>query len=335
MPRVVLAALLGAAAFLAAAGLWHDWPVTTMPGTSHRGPLPALTEREAAARDGLRRDVWTLAGEIGERNVARYISLAAAADFLERSLRDAGYDVRRHGYRVGTHTCYNLEAELASADPSGEVVVVGAHYDSVLGSPGANDNATGAAALVEIARDLAGSRPARAVRFVAFVNEEPPYFQTEAMGSLVYARECRARGDRVVGMLSLETIGYYTTEPGSQNYPFPLGLFYPSTGDFIGFVGDEASRELVFATIASFRRDTRFPSEGGVLRDDLPGVGWSDHWAFWQAGYPAVEITDTAPFRYPHYHTAADTPDKVDYDRLARVTVGLSRVVADLAGSSR
>ena len=200
--------------------------------------------------------------------------------------------------------------------------------------PGANDNGSGPAALLELARAFAGARPARTLRFVAFVNEEPPHFQTDAMGSLVYARGCRERGERVVAMLSLETIGYYTDAPGSQNYPFPLGLFYPSEGNFLGFVGNTASEQLVFDAIGSFRRHTRVPSEGGVLDERLPGIGWSDHWSFWQMGYPAIEITDTAPFRYAHYHEATDTPDKLDYDGFARVVVGLERVIADLAISS-
>jgi len=335
VPRVVLAVLVAAAAVLLGAKLWQDWPVTRMPGESYRGGLPAMTPREAELAGALRTHVATLAGEIGERNVPKYINLAKAADYVEAALASAGYAVRREPYRVGTQTCYNLEATLVGSDRSGEILVVGAHYDSVAGSPGANDNASGVAALVEIARGLVGARPSRTVRFVAFVNEEPPYFQTEAMGSLVYARGCRERGERVVGMLSLETIGYYADERGSQQYPFPLGLFYPSTGNFLGFVSNRVHKAFLFETIASFRRNASFPSEGGALSDALPGVGWSDHWAFWQVGYPAVEVTDTAPFRYPHYHTAADTPDKVDYDRLARVTAGLERVVSDLAGIAR
>ena len=330
LPLYVLAVLVTAAVVYVGAALWQNWPVTRMPGESHRGPLDALTPREAAMRDALRRDVGVLAGEIGERNVVRYQGLRAAEAYVERSFAAAGYAVRRQEYAVGTVVCANLEVEIPGAARADEIVVVGAHYDSVVGCPGANDNGSGTAALLELARAFAGAKPARTLRFVAFVNEEPPHFQTEAMGSLVYARACRERGERVVAMLSLETIGYYSDDPGSQNYPFPLGVFYPSEGNFIGFVGNTQSQALVFETIASFRRHARFPSEGGVLDESLPGIGWSDHWSFWQAGYPAVEITDTAPFRYAHYHTAADTPEQLDYDRLARVVAGLEGVVGDL-----
>ena len=197
--------------------------------------------------------------------------------------------------------------------------------------PAANDNGTGVAALLVLARRLKGSSLKRTVRFVAFANEEPPHFQTDAMGSLVYARACKTAGDNVVAMLSLETMGYFSDDAGSQAYPFPLSVFYPDVGNFIGFVGDLSSRALVHEVIGLFRRGVDFPSEGAALPASIPGVGWSDHWSFWQVGFPAVMITDTAPFRYPHYHTPEDTPDKVDFARLAHVVVGLDGVIVKLA----
>jgi hypothetical protein len=171
------------------------------------------------------------------------------------------------------------------------------------------------------------------VRIVAFVNEEPPFFRTPNMGSLVYARRARARGERILAMLSLETIGWYSDVPGSQQYPLslPLGFIYPTTANFIAFVGNVRSRDLTRRALGSFRRHTAFPSEGAAVPAWIPGIGWSDHWAFWQLGYPAVMVTDTALYRYHHYHTESDTPDKVDYDRLARVVAGLERVVEQLA----
>jgi len=315
---------------LAFAG-WCLWAMFWMPGSSDRGPLVPLSDREISVRDFIRQHVETLAGRIGERNATRYDHLTAAADFLDASLGGAGFEVRRQRYEVGGKPFDNLEVEIRGTSRPEEIVVVGAHYDSVSGAPGANDNATGAAAVVALAHMFGGTQPARTLRFVAFVNEERPFAHTADMGSVVYAGRSRERGERIVAMLSLETIGYYTDAPGSQRYPSPLDWVYPSTGNFIAFVGNFASRRLVRRTIGAFRRETSFPSEGGVLSERLPGVGWSDHWAFWQAGYPAVMVTDTALFRYPHYHTAADTPNKIDYDRLARVVIGLEHVVADLA----
>jgi Zn-dependent M28 family amino/carboxypeptidase len=227
--------------------------------------------------------------------------------------------------------CHNLEATLEGAERPEEHVVIGAHYDSAETAPGADDNASGTAALLAIARRQAGRALPRTVRFVAFTNEEPPWFQTEHMGSLVYARSLAAEGIDVTAMLSLETIGYYSDDEGSQAYPFPLSVFYPSRGDFIAFVSDTGSRELLHEVILSFRRHGRFPSQGGALPGSLPGVDWSDHWSFWQNGYPGVMVTDTAPFRYPFYHTPEDTPDRLDYERTARVVEALSRVVRDLA----
>jgi Zn-dependent M28 family amino/carboxypeptidase len=185
--------------------------------------------------------------------------------------------------------------------------------------------------MLELARLLAGQRLPRTVRFVAFANEEAPFFSTAGMGSWQYARQAHARGERIVAMLSLETLGYYSDTVGSQRYPFPFGLFYPRVGNFIGFVGNTASRHLVRRSIASFRQHAAFPSQGTAAPGWLTGVGWSDHWAFWQHGYAAMMITDTALFRYAPYHTPTDTPDKIDYASMARVVAGLASVVTDLA----
>jgi hypothetical protein len=309
-----------------------------MPGTSYTGPLPPLGDEERALARTLEEHVRKLAEEIGERNVSRHAELGRAADHIEATLRAAGLEVRRQGYEVDGTTCHNLEAEIPGEERKEEIIVVGAHYDSVIGCPGANDNATGVAALLAlaelIARDerLRAAKLPRTLRLVAFVNEEPPFFQTDLMGSLVYAKECRRRGEKIAGMLSLETMGYYSDEPGSQSYPFPFSLFYPSTGSFIGFVGDFSSRALVRRVVESFRRHARFPSEGGAPPGFISGVSWSDHWSFSKQGFPAVMVTDTAPFRYAHYHTAEDTADKIDYERLARVVAGLEKVIRELAG---
>jgi hypothetical protein len=305
--------------------------VTQMPGVSFRGTLPPLTSEQVLARDRLRADVARLAGEIGERNLWRYPALRAAAAYIEGTLAASGYAPDSQAFESGGTLVRNLAVEIPGATRPEEVVVVGAHYDSVLGSPGANDNASGVAALLEIARLLRNRPLGRTVRLVAFVNEEPPFYHSREMGSMRYAERARARGERVTAMLSLETIGYYTDAPGSQHYPWPLGLFYPDTGDFIGFVGNLGSRALVRRALASFRRHASFPSEGVAAPGWLVGVGWSDHWSFWQAGYPAIMVTDTALFRYDDYHSPRDTPERLDYDRTARVVTGLARVVEDLA----
>jgi Zn-dependent M28 family amino/carboxypeptidase len=304
-----------------------------MPGESYNGELPPLTQKEIALQNALQQDVEKLAGEIGRRNYLYYDGLIATTNFLEQHLSESDYKVKQQGYEIDNQTYYNLEVEILGTEKPQEIVVVGGHYDSVYTSPAANDNGTGAAATLELARLFAGKKSARTLRFVEFVNEEPPFFQTDNMGSLVYAKQCRDRNENIVAMLSLETMGYYSDKIGSQRYPFPLDRIYPLQGNFIGFVGNLGSRKLVHNVVDSFRRHAKFPSEGAALPNLIPGVGWSDHWAFWQQGYPGVMVTDTAPFRYPYYHTDEDTPDKVDYERLARVVAGLEQVITELAGS--
>jgi hypothetical protein len=318
-----LAFALGVAALL--------WYMVVVPGESYAGEPAALTPEQKALADDLRRHVEAVAGR--EHNVInKPAELEAAARHIEFALFGFGYRVDTQRFQVDRDEARNVEVEVPGGARAGEIVVVGAHYDSAMGAPGANDNGSGVAALLELARILRDSKPARTLRFVAFVNEEPPFYRGDAMGSRQYARRCRERGENIVAMLSLETIGYYSERPGSQRYPFPLSFFYPSTGNFIAFVSNLSSRGLLHETIASFRRHAAFPSEGVAAPAFIPGVDWSDHWSFWQEGYPALMVTDTAPYRYPHYHTAQDTPDKVDYEALARVVKGLEGMLRDLAG---
>ena len=210
-------------------------------------------------------------------------------------------------------------------------IVVGAHYDTVPGSPGADDNASGVAVLIELSRLFPGA----GIRCVAFANEEVPYFLGPEMGSFAYARRSRERRETLRAMFSLEMLGCYREAPGSQHYPFPLGLFYPDRGDFIAFVGDLGARRLVRRSLELFRKNSRFPAEGLAAPSIVPGVSWSDHWSFRRHGYPALMVTDTAFYRYPHYHLPSDTPEKLDYERMARLTMGLAGMLQELAQEDR
>jgi Zn-dependent M28 family amino/carboxypeptidase len=304
-----------------------------MPGRNISTAAP-LSADEIALRTELAADVQKLAGDIGERNMRHYPQLNAAVDFIEASFSQAGLQPRRDTYELNGQACHNIEAEIRGDRP--EILVIGAHYDSVFGSPGANDNGSGVAALLALVRRFAGKPAGQTLRFVAFVNEEPFYFQSEQMGSFVYASRCKARGDQISGMISLETIGYFSDAPGSQTYPSPvIAPFYPSTGNFIAFVGNIGSRTLLRRAIALFREQAKLPSEGAALPSFIPGVGWSDQWAFWQNGYPGIMITDTALFRYPHYHEATDLPDKLDYDRFALVVSGVEKMIEGLGQAPR
>lgn len=281
-----------------------------MPGKSYAGPLPPLSGEDRALSLRLRLHVAALAAN--ERNA----DLETPARYIEHALKDFS----TQEFRSGGRKVRNIET--GSGD-----IVVGAHYDTVPGSPGADDNASGVAVLIELARLVPSG-----VRFVAFANEEAPYFLGPEMGSFVYARE---RGAKVRAMFSLEMLGYYSDTPGSQAYPAPLGLFYPDRADFIAFVADLGARNLLRKAIGVFREKARFPSEGVAAPSFIPGIAWSDHWSFRKHGYPAIMITDTAFYRYPHYHRASDTPDKLDYERMARVTLGLAEMLNELAHQAR
>lgn len=278
-----------------------------MPGRSYSGPLDFTAEEKALA-ERLRAHVSVLASR--ERNT----DLERPARYIEQQMSDA----RSQAFQSGGQTVRNIETGQGR-------VIVGAHYDSVPGSPGADDNASGVAVLIELARLRL---PAR---FVAFANEEMPYFQSGEMGSHAWAARAKAGGERVSAMISLEMLGYYRDEPGSQQYPAPLGWFYPDRGNFIGFVGDLGALSLVRKAIGAFRTHAKFPSEGLAAPAAIPGVSWSDHWSFREHGFPAIMVTDTAFYRYPHYHLPTDTPDKLDYLRMARVTLGLAAVIRELA----
>ena len=327
LSKILLSAMriaIAVAAILAL--LW--WFGVRMPGKNVSKAAP-LSSDEIALREELRTDVQKLAGEIGERNMWHYPQLNAAADFIEDSFSRAGFHPRRDTYEMRGQACYNIEVEIPGARP--EILLIGAHYDSVFGSPGANDNGTGVAATLALARRFAGRKPEHSLRFVAFVNEEPPYFLSDEMGSFIYAGRCKAHGDKISAMISLETIGFFSDAPHSQTYPSPgLGIFYPKVGNFIGFVSNVHSRALLRRVVALFRKHAKIPSEGAALPSFIPGVSWSDQWSFWRNGYPGIMVTDTAPFRYPYYHSSNDTLDKLDYDRFTLVVSGMQKVIEDL-----
>ena len=284
--------------------------------------------------ESLRRHVRVLAGEIGERNVFCPDALRAAAEYISDTWRGQGYEVVRQRYTTQGIECANLEISIPGSAPGGDIVLVGAHYDTVRGSPGADDNASGVAALLEIGRLLRTAAPAHCVRCVAFVNEEDPFFFLGDMGSLVYARAARARGDRIRLMLSLEMLGYYRDEPGTQAYPPFLRRFYPDRGNFLGFVSNLRSRAQLHELVRAFRRVSDLPAEAAALPWWVPGVALSDQSSFWRQGYPGVMVTDTAYLRNPQYHTARDTPETLDYLRLARATRGLAEALRQLSSGT-
>ena len=300
--------------------------MTTVPGHSYSGALPALdpAQKQLAAR--LETHVRAIASV--PHNIEHPRALEASALYIETMLAGMGYAVQRQPLEPGGSE-RNLEVVIEPAAPSAQTLVIGAHYDSAFDAPGANDNGTGVAGVIELARMLADLRGKSAlrIRLVLFVNEEPPNFQTANMGSLIYAERLARTHEPVLGMISLETLGWYSDAPGSQHYPAPLGLLYPHTGNFVAFVGTTGSRRWVRKAVGAFRARAAFPSIGGTAPGFVTGIDWSDHWSFEQVGIPALMVTDTAPFRYPWYHERGDTPEKVDYTKVARVVSGLEAMV--------
>jgi Zn-dependent M28 family amino/carboxypeptidase len=279
----------------------------------------------------LRRHVVHLADSIGERNVFRPQALHAAEDYVRTTWRDQGYEVSAQEYTVEGVRSANLEVTRRGARRSAEIMLIGAHYDSVRGSPGANDNGSGVAALLELSRLFAAIEPARTLRFVAFTNEEPPFFLYGQMGSMHYARAARRRGDDIRLMLALETVGYYSDAPGSQTYPPLFRYFFPDRANFIGFVSNFRSRRALRELVRAYRAASDFPMESVATFSIVPGVAWSDHLSFWRNRYRALMITDTAFYRYPWYHTRHDTAEKLNYREFARMTNGLFKALSSLA----
>lgn len=285
-----------------------------------------------AVRKNLESIVRHLSEEIGPRSYRDTEKLGAAADFIEGRLRSSGLVAVRQSFSYRAKTYENIIAEVRGTDPSARgVLVVGAHYDTVVGTPGADDNASGVAALLELARLAALNPVSRTVRFVAFCLEEPPVFMTRHMGSYAYARSLRSEGAEVFGMISLEMLGYYCDEKGCQNYPASLfKLFYPDRGNFISFVGNISSRQFTMAVKKAFTAVSRLPVESLNAPALVPGVDFSDHRSFWKFGFPAFMITDTAFYRNPHYHSPGDTADTLDYERMTELVAGLSRALGML-----
>jgi len=304
--------------------------VIYMPGDSFQGKLPPLDEADTKIAARLEIHVAELCTNLAGRNFIEKKGLDSAKEYVADQFRSYDYQVAFQEYDLSGEVYANIEAELRGTTKPDEIMIVGAHYDSVAGATGANDNGSGVAALLELARTLKEQQHPRTIRFVAFVNEEPPHFQTSNMGSYVYAKRSAKEKENIIAMFSMETIGYYREEPRSQSYPLPFNLFYPNKGNFIAFVGNLSSRSLVTQSIHIFREHATFPSEGIAAPSFIPGISWSDQWAFWVNGYRAVMVTDTAPYRYPFYHTYEDTPDKVNYEKMVYVVKGMQKVIDTL-----
>jgi Zn-dependent M28 family amino/carboxypeptidase len=277
--------------------------------------------------------VRRLSGDIGERHFRRPHALDEALNFIREELGRSHVIATDHAFEVSGRRFTNIEVLVPSRAGATErgCIVVGAHYDTVPGTPGADDNSTGVAALLELARQLVHERSERSLRLVFFPNEEPPFFPDAGMGSAAYATELRRARVDVHTMISLEMLGYYSDRPHSQRYPPGLSLLYPNRGNFIGFVSNLRSRQRLRELKEAFIACSDFPCESLAAPEWTIVVGLSDHSSFWKQGYPGLMVTDTAFMRNPHYHRATDTADTLDFERFAKVTQGLVGAVKRLA----
>ena len=335
MRDIMLTAVIGLAIILAAVLSAAYWAIV-FPILSLPLEIPPLGDADRATALDLERHIRCVASQ--PHNLEHPAALEASARYIETSLIRFGLDPKSQIFDVDGHSVRNIEVVwgLPAQDPNAGTLVIGAHYDSAGDSPGANDNGTGVAALLEIAAALAQTPPvcARPLRLVFFVNEEAPYGKTADMGALRHAERLKAQDEKILGMIALETLGYFSEVPGSQKLPFPFNLIYPSRGNFVAFIGLPGSRTFLRSAVKAFRAVSDFPSTGSLVPGFIEGADLSDHWAYHHTGFPAMMITDTAPYRNPFYHQAHDTPDTVDYVSLARISKGIELTVRKLVAGA-
>lgn len=281
--------------------------------------MDALKEIEL----NLKETVHFLSEEIGSRSYWDVEKLDKAALYIEEKLSSYSCHVKRQSFTYMGNTYHNIIGEV-SGDGELEILIMGAHYDTIPGTPGADDNASGVAGVLELARLAVLEPSSKTVRFVAFTLEEPPLFRTRHMGSYVYAKSLKKEKVKVKGMISLEMIGYYCDRKGCQYYPFSFfKWFYPNKGDFIAFVGNVSSKAFTKRVKDAFMQASTLPVESLNTVSIVPGIDFSDHSSFWKFGFPAFMVTDTAFFRNPYYHSAGDIANTLDFKRMALLIYGL------------
>ena len=291
------------------------------------------TKLEASTlEEKIKRHIQVLAVELGERNYLQYKNLESAANYIRQEFKSYGYEPAEQVYTMENRPYRNIIAIKPGKDKKDKIIIICAHYDSVLGSPGADDNASGVAALLELARLFSQLDLNKTLKFIAFTNEEPPFYLTEYMGSFRYAKEAKKRRENIEAVLCLESIGFYSDNKSSQSYPFGLSLFYPDKANFIAVVSNLSSGYLLKRIVGEFKKASNFPVEYLIAPIFLAeAISFSDHWSFWEFGYRAVVVTDTAFYRNPYYHTPQDTPGNINYKNMLEVIRGLYKVVLNLS----
>ena len=314
----------------AVVGLGVLGAVAALRGRSPPEPVARACTPGQVDPERLKAHVRTLSETFHPRDHQHPDNLERTAGYVAGALTRAGGRVSSEPYSTGGASYRNVIARFGP--DSEERLVIGAHYDAAEGAPGADDNASGVAGLLELAALLKERPPRMRVDLVGFTLEEPPHFRRDTQGSKVHARALRTQGVKVRAMMSIETIGYYSNEADSQHYPVAaLKLRYPSTGNFIAVVGRTDQGALVASVHQAMSAASDLPVESLAAPRSLKGVDFSDHASFWDEDYPAVMVTNTALFRNPNYHTPGDTWDTLDYAHMAQVVQGVQCAVETLA----
>jgi len=282
-------------------------------------------------RKRLYQHVYTLSASIGSRSHQEYSALKKTLDYIAEQMALLDNNFSFQPYRHEKKSFNNLIVEKPGQKLADEIIVIGAHYDSVFDSPGADDNATGIACLIELTRLLQNYPNQRTFRFVAFTLEEAPFFGTNLMGSDVYASSCRAKNEHIVGMIALEMLGFYTEKKHSQKYPVAtMKDSHFDRGNFIAIVGNEKSQQLADDMDRHIKKHLLIKTRKIVSPPYIPGVSLSDHASFWKYDYPAIMITDTAFYRNPHYHEVSDTIDTLNFKYFTRFVFSLAFALQEL-----
>lgn len=304
----------------------QGWILVSLAGVRYKCPGMELTER-------LFGHVDVLASLIGERNSRRPSAIEAARVYITRQLKEARYAVAEQPYAVSSRAAVNLEVTLPGRRPELGELVVGAHYDTALGTPGADDNASAVAALIEIAAGLVGFEPRRTIRLVFYDTEEMPHFMLNEMGSQQHAALCLRERRNLRGMICLESIGYFArAQPAAGAPAWAIQLLRPMGGKHVVLVSNLRSAAFCYALFWNLLRAGWWRTLTLALPSRIKLIQLSDHRGYWEAGYRAAMVTDTALLRNPNYHQPTDLPETLDFNRLAKLTralIGAIRRMSD------
>ena len=331
--RKVKKTLVSLAILFVAFLFFSYWYMMKCEGNWHGEPLEKKMKMELVEiKKSMMSDIGYLQnlGPRNSENETNYKQLRQCEEWIKQRWESQGYTVKKQTFSYKGKEYSNFEIEIKGRTLPSEIIIISAQYDTLPDSPGANNNGSGIAILFQLTQLLRKHTPDRTLRLLNFVNEEDPFFGTEMMGSYQYAKRCRQRGEDIRVMLSLDALGIYKDEPGSQRLPFPFSMFYPNRGNFLAFIGNLYSRKYVIEATSGFKKGSSFRIRAGVAPEWAKGAAWSDHSSFWKFGYPGIMVTDTGGFRSPSHTTKEDTMEKLNFEAMSRILIGMYASVVHL-----